>query len=372
MGLGCQNSALFSRAKLGSLELANRIVMAPMTRSRSPGGIPGEAMADYYARRARAGVGLIITEGTSIDRPFALDDPNVPRFHGAEALNAWSGVVAAVHAEGGKIIPQLWHVGAFAGARSAWDEDEPGIESPSGLQAPDHARGHAMTQADIDAAIAAYEAAAKNAVELGFDGVEIHGAHGYLIDQFMWEETNNRADLYGGSDIASRMRFAAEVVTAVRRAVPTDFPVLFRFSQFKQQDYTARLAQTPAELEAVLQPLVDAGVSVFHASQRRFWDPEFDGSDLNLAGWAKKVSGLPSVTVGSVGLSGDYISNRANGEVSEPSSLDRLLERLEAEEFDLVAVGRALLMDPFWVEKIRDGRENELKPFDISALSEYY
>ena len=372
MGFDYRNSTLFDPTTLGPLELRNRIVMAPMTRSRSLGGVPGNGMAQYYARRARAGVGLIITEGVSIDRPFAVDDPNVPKFHGQEALTAWAEVVDAVHGEGGKIIPQLWHVGAFAGGRSAWREDEPGVESPSGLQAPRHERGHAMTDSDIQATLWAYEAAARNAVELGFDGVEIHGAHGYLIDQFMWEQTNQRSDDFGGSEVASRMRFATEVVSVVRRAVPPDFPVLFRFSQFKQQDYNARLARTPAELEAMLHPLVDAGVSAFHASQRRFWDPEFGGSPLNLAGWAKKVSGLPSITVGSVGLSGDYISNRASGEVSEPSSFEQLIERLDNDEFDLVAVGRALLMDPCWVEKVRDGREDELKPFDVSALAEYY
>ena len=367
-----ENCVLFSEATFGSLELRNRIVMAPMTRSRSPSGIPGEGIVQYYARRARAGVGLIITEGTSIDRPFAVDDPNVPHFHGDEALNAWAEVVKAVHLAGGKIAPQLWHVGAFAGARSSWNEDESNIESPSGLQAPDHARGRAMTDADIQDTLSAYEAAAKNAVALGFDGVEIHGAHGYLIDQFMWDKTNLRADSFGGFDISSRMHFAAEVVSAVRRAVPAHFPVLFRFSQFKQQDYEAKLAKSPAELEAILRPLVDAGVSIFHASQRRFWDPEFDGSDLNLSGWAKKVSGLPSITVGSVGLSGDYLSNRAMGAVSKPTTLDTLIDRMDANEFDLVAVGRALLMDPCWVEKVRDGRTDELRPFDINALSEYY
>lgn len=372
MALDINSSALFAKVTLGSLNLPNSLVMAPMTRSRSPGGIPGIGMAEYYSRRARAGAGLIITEGTSIDRPFALDDPNVPRFHGREALDAWRAVADAVHREGGKIIPQLWHVGAFAGPRSAWAEDEAGVESPSGLQAPGHPRGHAMTEADIQGTISAYAAAAHSAVELGFDGVEIHGAHGYLIDQFMWEKTNQRKDGYGGTDIASRMRFPAEIITAIRQVVPRDFPVIFRFSQFKQQDYKAKLAHTPAELEVMLRPLVDAGVSIFHASQRRFWEPEFDGSRLNLAGWAKKVTGLPSITVGSVGLSGDYISNRVGAETSQPSSLDQLIERIDLGEFDLVAVGRALLMDPFWVEKIREGRQNELEPFDISVLERYY
>jgi 2,4-dienoyl-CoA reductase-like NADH-dependent reductase (Old Yellow Enzyme family) len=109
-----------------------------------------------------------------------------------------------------------------------------------------------------------------------------------------------------------------------------------------------------------------------HASQRRFWESEFDGSSLNLAGWARKITGLPAITVGSVGLSGDYIGNRMHREVSEPASLDNLLERLDKDEFDLVAVGRALLMDPEWAIKIREGKHSELKAFHVSALSEYH
>ena len=158
-----------------------------------------------------------------------------------------------------------------------------------------------------------------------------------------------------------------EVIKAVRDGVGDDIPVILRLSQWKLQDYAARIAETPDQMAEWLSPLSEAGVDVFHCSQRRFWEPEFDGSDLNFAGWAKKLTGKPTITVGSVGLDGEFIA-AFGGEASQPASLDGLLRRLEAEEFDLVAVGRALLADPQWVAKVRDGRTDELQNFERSAL----
>jgi 2,4-dienoyl-CoA reductase-like NADH-dependent reductase (Old Yellow Enzyme family) len=323
-------------------------------------------VAAYYARRAAAGVGLIVTEGTVVERPGSSDDPNVPRFWGADALAGWRDVVASVHAAGGRIMPQLWHVGATQGRRSQWAADA-AIESPSGLMAPGRPFGAAMTEKDIAETIAAFARAARAAVELGFDGVEIHGAHGYLIDQFLWTGTNRRSDAWGGATSAERTRFVVEVVRAIRRELGAQTPLALRISQFKQQDYTARLADSPQELEALLQPLVDVGVDLFHCSQRRFWEPAFAGSSLNLAGWARKVSGRPTITVGSIGLNGDFIGG-LSGDVAEPASIDGLLERLGAGEFDLVAVGRALLADPLWLQKVQAGRLDELEPFYLSKL----
>ena len=117
-----------------------------------------------------------------------------------------------------------------------------------------------------------------------------------------------------------------------------------------------------------LGALVAAGADAIHCSQRRFWEPEFEGSDLNFAGWAKKLTGAPTITVGSVGLTGDFVA-AFGGEGSKPASLDDLLRRLDRGDFDLVAVGRALLQDPYWVQKIRDGRDHELMEFERSALT---
>lgn len=223
-----------------------------------------------------------------------------------------------------------------------------------------------MTQADLDDVIAAFAEAAAAAERIGFDGVEIHGAHGYLIDQFLWEGTNRRTDAYGG-DLVARAKFAAEIVAAVRAAVSPTFPIIFRYSQWKQEAYGARLAETPEELEAILAPLAAAGVDAFHASTRRYWLPEFEGSDLNLAGWTKKLTGKPTITVGSVGLDGDFIKGFM-GEGSPVKNIDDLLDRLERDEFDMVAVGRALLQDPEWAAKVLDGRFGDLAPYDAAAL----
>ncbi|AVH58034.1 12-oxophytodienoate reductase [Streptomyces dengpaensis] len=351
---------------INGLTVPNRIAMAPMTRQFSPGGIPGEDVVSYYSRRSAAGVGLVITEGTYVGHESAGQSDRVPRFHGEEQLAGWAKVAEAVHAAGGTIMPQLWHVGMVRKAGEPPFADAPAV-GPSGLVTEGaEPTGKAMTQQDLDDVIAAFADAAAAAERIGFDGVELHGAHGYLVDQFLWAGTNRRTDAYGGDPVA-RTKFAAEIVAAVRAAVSPEFPVLFRYSQWKQQDYDARLAETPEELEAILTPLAAAGVDAFHASTRRYWLPEFDGSDLNLAGWTKKLTGKPSITVGSVGLDGDFIKAFA-GEGAAAANIDNLLDRLESDEFDLVAVGRALLQDPQWAAKVLAGRFEDLAAYDASAL----
>ncbi len=363
-----QLGPLFEPLNLKSLSLRNRVAMAPMTRNFSPDGVPGQNVADYYRRRAEGGVGLLITEGTVVNHPGANGYANVPHFYGEEALAGWKRVVDAVHGAGGAIIPQLWHVGAVRRPGVGADPDEPGY-SPSGLFAPGKPNGKAMTQQDIDHVVRAFADAARDARTLGFDGVEIHGAHGYLLDQFFWEGTNQREDAYGGS-LEKRLRFVIEIVQAVRDAVGPDFAILLRYSQWKQQDYTARLAHTPEELERFLLPLVDAGVDMFHASTRRFWEPEFPGSPLNLAGWTRKITGLPAMSVGSVGLTEDFISGtfQSQQESVEQSGIDELVQRMQNREFDMVAVGRALLQDPEWLEKVRQGRSEDIEPFAKRSL----
>jgi 2,4-dienoyl-CoA reductase-like NADH-dependent reductase (Old Yellow Enzyme family) len=351
---------------LGGLTVPNRIVMAPMTRQFSPGGVPDEAVAAYYARRAAGGVGLIVTEGTYVGHESAGQSDRVPRFHGEEQLAGWAKVAEAVHAAGGRIVPQLWHIGMVRTAGQPPFTDAPAV-GPSGIRLDGtEGTGKAMSQGDLDDVIAAFAQAAADAERIGFDGVELHGAHGYLIDQFLWSGTNRRADAYGG-DLLARTRFGAEIVAAVRAAVSPDFPVIFRFSQWKSDNYDARLAATPAELDALLAPLAAAGVDAFHASTRRYWLPEFDGSELNLAGWTRKLTGRPVITVGSVGLDGDFLRG-FQGEGAPLKGIDDLLDRLEREEFDLVAVGRALLQDPEWAAKVLAGRFDELDAYHPGAL----
>jgi 2,4-dienoyl-CoA reductase-like NADH-dependent reductase (Old Yellow Enzyme family) len=246
-----QADVLFRPFKVRSLELANRIVMAPMTRAMAPEGIPGQPNVDYYRRRATGGVALILSEGTVIDRPASRNEAGIPFFHGDKALSGWKDVIESVHGAGGRMGPQIWHVGSFPG-QNGWDLASK-VESPSGLVAPNEPRGRAMTDADIADTIAAFASAAADVKRLGFDMVEIHAAHGYLIDQFFWEATNRRTDRWGGSNLPERSRFAVEIVKAVRQAVGADFPIFLRLSQFKQQDFTVKLAETPAEMEAWLK-----------------------------------------------------------------------------------------------------------------------
>ncbi|MFH9225183.1 NADH:flavin oxidoreductase [Streptomyces lydicus] len=351
---------------LNGLTVPNRIAMAPMTRMFSPGGVPGEDVQSYYARRAAAGVGLIVTEGTYVGHESAGQSDRVPRFHGEEQLAGWAKVAEAVHAAGGTIVPQLWHIGMVRKQGEPPFADAPAV-GPSGIRVDGtEGAGKAMTQRDLDDVIGAFAEAAAAAERIGFDGVELHGAHGYLLDQFLWATTNRRTDAYGG-DAVARAKFAAEIVAAVRETVSPDFPVIFRYSQWKQEAYEARLAETPEELEAILSPLAAAGVDAFHASTRRYWVPEFEGSDLNLAGWTKKLTGKPVISVGSVGLDGDFLRAFA-GEGAAVGSLDNLLDRLERDEFDLVAVGRALLQDPEWAAKVLGNRIEELQPYDAAAL----
>lgn len=360
---------LFQPFACKTLKLRNRFCMAPMTREKSPSGVPGDEVVAYYRRRAEHQVGLIITEGTTVDHPVASLSPNVPQFHGEAALAGWKRVVEAVHGAGGCIIPQLWHVGM---ARRKGTEPHPELESqgPCGMVSPGKVKGKSMTQKDIDEVVAAFAAGAAAAKRLGFDGVELHGAHGYLIDQFFWEGTNQRTDAYGG-DMKRRGRFAEEIIGAVRQAVGSDFAICLRYSQWKQQDFQAKLAHTPQELEAFLSPLSEAGVDVFHASTRRFWEPEFEGSELNLAGWTQKLTGKPTITVGSVGLDAEFIAAFA-GVGSKRVGLEQLLARFERGEFELVAVGRGLLQDPEWVQKVHEGRTSELEDFDAASRDRLY
>lgn len=358
---------LFKPFRVHNLNLPNRIVMAPMTRSHSPDGVPSENVAAYYRRRAEGGVGLIMTEGTAINHPSAVNDPKVPNFHGEAALAGWAKVAAEVHAAGGHIMPQLWHVGMMRKPGEL-----PNVEvmpfGPSGITTTGKKVAEPPSEKDIEGVIAAYGEAAGNAKRLGFDGIELHGAHGYLIDQFFWELTNTRTDRFGG-DLVGRTRFGVEVVQACRRATSPDFPIVLRYSQWKSSDYAAKLAKTPQELEKFLAPLENAGVDIFHCSQRRFWEPEFDGSSMNFAGWTKKLSGKPTITVGSVGLDGD-ITNSFEGKTIRHMDIAKVVKMVEDGEVDLVAVGRALLADPAWPTKIREGRAEDLAALTMDAFQQ--
>ncbi|KKW91817.1 oxidoreductase [Sphingobium chungbukense] len=378
-------SALFDPFALNGLTLPNRIVMSPMGRNFADDGVQPHGFVDYFVRRVRGGVGLCIGEASRVDHPVASSDVMHAAFHGDAALAAWKDVVDAVHDAGGAFMPQLWHAGLLRPPAS----DHPQIPNahlppagPSGWAEPlVHTTGWItpitraaqigvpMTESDIADVIDSFARAAADARRIGCDGVNIHGAHGYMIDQFFWDRTNRRDDGYGG-DLIGRGRFAVELIRAVRAATAPDFPITFRWSQWKQQDYHCKIAHTPQELEMFLTPIAEAGVDLFDCSTRRFWEPEFEGSRLNLAGWTKKVTGVPTMTVGSVGLAR---SNWMDGEDfsltdSGLASLDPLMERLEAGEFDLVGVGRMLISNPDWPKRLRAGQTDGIRPYSNAHL----
>ncbi len=371
---------LFQPLTLRGATLRNRFVMSPMTRGFSPEGVPGPDVADYYRRRAEGDVGLIITEGVGVDDPASvgsgsMGETNLPLLHGEASLAGWTRVVEDVHRAGGLIFPQLWHMGVIRMAGTGPHPHAPS-RRPSGVWGPldgtvsmppayveqASVETLAMSGEDIADVISAYGRTAANARAVGFDGIAIHGAHGYLIDSFLWRETNRRPDAWG----RERCRFAAEVVRAVRAAAGEALPIVFRFSQWKLQDYGAQLEQTPDALGALLQPLVDAGVDVFDASTRVLGAPAFPGSDLTLAGWTRKLTGKATMAVGGVGLSRDLQTSFVEG-AEAVNNLAPVVKRFEAGEFDLVAVGRSLLVDPHWTRKARAGEA--FTPFSLAAYA---
>jgi 2,4-dienoyl-CoA reductase-like NADH-dependent reductase (Old Yellow Enzyme family) len=360
---------LFRTFPFGEKTLRNRLVMSPMTRQYSPGGVPGANMAGYYRRRAEGGVGLIVTEGTCIDHPGSNGYVNVPAFHGQKALDEWKRIADEVHLAGARIIPQLWHVGAI---RRPGMEPDPAVPGHGPVEVIENGRVvvKAMSRSDIRDVVESYARAAADAQRIGFDGIEIHGAHEYLIDSFLWDVTNQRDDEYGG-DIEGRLRLAREVVAAVRAAVTRDFPIVFRFSQWKIRDYEARIARSPDELRRILLPLAQAGVDIFDVSTRRFYEPAFEGSPDSLAAWARRLSGKPVITVGSVGLSKAYAiaQLRGNEDASaQRAELSLVCGQVRSGAVDLVALGRALLADPEWPSKIRENRQSEINDVDRAAL----
>ena len=274
----------------------------------------------------------------------------------------WREVAKAVHNAGGRIFPQLWHCGIGRLRQETANPDDLSIGPSLVGKAP----MRDMTQRDIDDVIDAFAKGAENAKAAGFDGVAIHGAHGYLVDAFFWVRTNRRTDAYGG-DLAQRTRFAADLVSEIRRRVGPAYPIMFRFSQWKGFHYDAKVATTPGELEAWLSPLADAGVDIFDASTRRFWLPEFEGSRLNLAGWAKKLTGRIAMTVGSIGLEGPLDGLRVDEMTKtavSAANLGRLEEMLAEGEVDLAGVGRILLANPNWGNLVRDGELEKIRGYD--------
>ncbi|MDB5684266.1 MAG: 12-oxophytodienoate reductase [Sphingomonas bacterium] len=352
-------AGLFTPFTIGHVTLPNRFVMPGMQRGWCRDGAPLPELADYYRRRVEGGVAMVISESCAVNHPSATAQPGACKLNPA-TLDGWSRCVDSVMAAGGQMLLQLWHEGALRN-----DADGRTL-SPSGLGYRGFAQGRAATLDELAELRDAYVASALLARRAGATGVEVHAAHGYMLDQFLWAETNIRNDGYGGAAIEDRVRFPAEIVAAIRQACGSDFLISLRFSQWKEHDYAARVAETPDELRAMTRILREAGADMLHASSRRFWVPEWPDSNRSLAGWTRALSELPTITVGSVGLDKDVMESfttegEARGTVS--ASVSELSRRLAEGEFDLVSVGRSLIGDPDWVAKVRSGDHAAIRPF---------
>lgn len=340
---------LFSEKPFGRTQLKNRVVMAPLTRSRAIGNVPNDLMALYYSQRAEAG--LIVTEGTS-PSPNGLGYPRIPGLFNAEQVQGWKKITDAVHRQGSRIFVQLMHTGRVShpanlpvGARVL----APSAVGLSGTMYTD-AQGpqplpvpEAMTEAEIEKTLEEFVSASRLAVEAGFDGVELHGANGYLIDQFLNAESNRRTDRWGGS-VENRIRFAVELARRVAATIGPD-RVGMRVSPYGAFNDMKPDSETEALYERLAEELGKLGLVYIHI---------VDHSSMG----APEVK--PSVKrkirerfKGNVILSGGYDAARAEQDLAEGKG-------------DLVAFGRAFISNPNLVTKLQGGAP--LAPADPSTF----
>jgi 2,4-dienoyl-CoA reductase-like NADH-dependent reductase (Old Yellow Enzyme family) len=357
-------SPLFTPFAVKHLELPNRFVMPGMQRQWCVDGKPNAKLIDYYRRRVLGGVPLVITESCAVDQASATQETTYARMTDA-TVEAWAECFGAIRDAGGNMFLQLWHEGAVR--REGGDgpyADSPTL-SPSGIRSPGRPQGRAATLEELADIRDGFARSALLAKQAGAAGVEVHACHGYLLDLFLWEATNRREDGYGGPELTARLRFPAEVVAAVRAAVGPNIIISFRFSQWKQADYDAKIVRDPGELKVLLDVIGDAGADLFHASTRRFFTPEWPGSPLGLAGWTKSLTTRPVIACGSVGVDTDVMDNFLVREAQRTGEegIRELVRRFNGNEFDLIAVGRANIGDPDWVQKVRDGRYDDIQAF---------
>ena len=342
-------TTLFTPITLGKLQLKNRIVMAPLTRCRATGNIPNQLMAKYYGLRADAG--LLIAEGTS---PSAngLGYARQPGLFTDEQVNGWQKVTGSVHQAGGKIFVQLMHTGRVSHPANMQPSTK--IIAPSALAAPGEMWTDSnglqpypvpteMSEADIALAIAEYAAGAKRAIEAGFDGIELHAANGYLIDQFLNTATNKRTDRWGGN-IENRIRFAVEVAKAAASAIGAEH-IGMRISPYGVFNGTAADTEMDAMYESLVARLNEIGLVYIHIVDHSAMGAPEVSPTLKAA--------IRAAFKGRYILSGGYDLARANAD-------------LDAGRGDLVAFGRPFISNPDLVEKLRAG--SELTPPDFDTF----
>lgn len=338
-----QYPRLFSSGTLGALRLENRIVVSPMTRTSAiPDGHASAQMVEYYRAFARGGFGLVITEAAYIDCAYSQGYANQPGIALDSHAQAWRPIVDALHAESVPVLMQIFHAGAV-NQGNCWIEGSiaPSPVQPLGEQIARYGGvgkfqvPREITRAEMAEVVTAFAAAARRAIAAGFDGVEVHGANGYLPDQFLTTYTNQRSDEYGGA-VANRIRFHCEIMRAVRDAVPAQYPVGVRLSQTKVNDLSYSWPGGAQDAAVIFPALAAAGITFIDVSAHLGCDPVF-GGDLSLAGLAKKHSGLTVI---------------ANGKLHDAAKAEELLASGQA---DFAAIAKGALADQAWPRKIARG-----------------
>jgi 2,4-dienoyl-CoA reductase-like NADH-dependent reductase (Old Yellow Enzyme family) len=361
---------LFEPLTIRTLTLRNRFVLPGMQRGFMNDGSPTPKMVEYMRRCAAGGAGLVISESTSPDHPSAYWQPMMGRMESG-TLGAWKKVVDAVKSEGAGFLLQIWHPGSMRKVAPGHPLADYPAFSPSGLIQAGRPHGRAMTREDLVELKLAYVRAALHAQSLDADGVEVHSAHGYLLDQFLWSETNQRKDEYGGPTLAERARYSAEIVADIRKATGDRFVISYRFSQFKEVDYGATVAASPEDLRGMLELLRRVGVDMFNVSSRRFYKPEWperEHPDYSIAEWAKSMTDAPVMTCGSVGLDVEMFANLFDDQEPTELSAERdvrmLANKVRRGTLDLVGVGRTHIANNDFVNKVRARRFRDLALFN--------
>lgn len=339
-----KHTSLWAPLRLGSTELENRVALAPMTRiSASENGHATERMASYYEGYARGGFGLLITEGIYPDTRHSQGYLFQPGIATEEQASSWAAVVERVHSAGSRIFAQLMHAGSQSqGNRFVQSSIGPSAVAPKGEQLAFYRGAGAypvpaeITHAQLAEVRDGFVTAALHAKQAGFDGIEIHGANGYLLDQFLTDYLNQRTDEYGGS-VQNRVRFAADVTQAVREAIGPEMTVGIRISQGKVSDNAHKWAGGVQDAEVIFETLAATGIDFVHTTEYRAAAPAFGNSGPSLAALAKQHTGLPVI---------------ANGNLDDPDAAAALIEDGTA---DVVALGKAALANRDWPRRVRSG-----------------
>ena len=349
-------ASLFAPLKLGRRVLRNRLAVAPMTRvSATADGLATSSMASYYAAFAAGGFALVVTEGVYTDTAYSQGYLFQPGMTSSLQRDAWRVVVDGVHGHGACIVAQLMH----AGALSQGNPFRPDTKGPSALQPKGQQMGFyrgdgpyrlpkPMSLGDIREVVSGFAQAAALAKAAGFDGVEIHGANGYLLDQFLTDHSNARNDEYGGG-VKGRLKLITEVIDATRRAVGADFLVGLRISQGKVNDFGHRWAGGEADAALIFRTLGQQPIDYLHTTEFEAWQPAFGEYGPSLAALARRCVTVPLL---------------ANGSLHDPV---RAAALLGGDEADMVSLGRGALTHPDWPDRVRAGMP--LDTFDGRMLA---